>query len=206
MARDPSRRYATVRELIDDVHRYLADAPVAAYRDRLGDRFARWTRRHRATVVASVVSLGVVACVAVAALLVTTRALDRARVASAAAAQSSKLEREANERNETTLQIEGINSTIRHLSVHDYELAERSIELVPPSRRGWAWLRLRHQVDLAPQIVGNLAGTVDQHDWSIIASLLSADGETLATAGLDGRVIVWDTGVGSNSDLGLTRW
>jgi serine/threonine-protein kinase len=53
MARRPSDRYASARGLADDVERYLADEPVAAYPDRLVGRIGRWMRRHRAAVVAA---------------------------------------------------------------------------------------------------------------------------------------------------------
>ncbi len=193
MARAPSSRYPAVRDLIDDVQNYLADAPVSAYRDRLGDHFARWARRYRAAVVATVVSLVIIAGTALAALLVTARALDRAQVAKAAATKSSVLLLAANERNETTLQKEGIAATVRHLRVRDFRLAAQSLKMVPVSRRGWEWFRLRHQVELAPKSLGTLKGAVNQHEWSIISSIVSSDGATLVTAGLDGRVIVWNT-------------
>jgi eukaryotic-like serine/threonine-protein kinase len=53
MAKEPSGRYATARELADDLRRFLADSPVLARPRSSLDRAAGWVRRHR-TAVASV--------------------------------------------------------------------------------------------------------------------------------------------------------
>ena len=50
MARNPADRYASARELALDVERFLADEPVAAYREPITVRTWRWVRRHRAMV------------------------------------------------------------------------------------------------------------------------------------------------------------
>lgn len=47
MARDPGDRYPTMDALAEDLESYLADEPVAAYREGLPSRLARWTRRHK---------------------------------------------------------------------------------------------------------------------------------------------------------------
>jgi len=47
MAHDPADRYETPLELAHDVEHYLTDLPVAAYREPLPRRLARWARRHR---------------------------------------------------------------------------------------------------------------------------------------------------------------
>jgi hypothetical protein len=46
----PRGRYATARQLADDVRRWLADEPVSAYRDPLPTRAGRWARKHRTLV------------------------------------------------------------------------------------------------------------------------------------------------------------
>jgi serine/threonine-protein kinase len=53
LAKEPAARYATVRELADDVRRWLADEPVAAYPDPITARVQRWGRRHRPLVTAA---------------------------------------------------------------------------------------------------------------------------------------------------------
>ena len=204
MAKEPVDRYRSVRDLIDDVQRYVADEPISVHREGVMDRLARWFRQHRTATVAGSISLASIALTAIVALFVTAKALDRERIANQSATNAASRERAANERNETTLQREGITSTVRNLKARDYETAARSLALVPASRRGWECLRLKHEIELAPQRVGTLAGEVDQHEWRILSSLLSSDGRTLATSSLDGRLIVWNIANLEESNLGPT--
>jgi tetratricopeptide (TPR) repeat protein len=52
LAKEPGDRYATARELADELQRFLEYRPVRARRPSLGDRAAKWSRRHKAVVVA----------------------------------------------------------------------------------------------------------------------------------------------------------
>lgn len=86
MALRPHDRYATPRELADDIDRWLADEPVYAYSEPLLARVGRWGRKHRTTVTALAV-LVVTALAGVSAGLVavgrekarTEEARDRAQ-------------------------------------------------------------------------------------------------------------------------------
>lgn len=51
MARAPEHRYHTAHALAEDIERYLADEPVAAYGEPWHARAFRWMRKHRAWVV-----------------------------------------------------------------------------------------------------------------------------------------------------------
>jgi tetratricopeptide (TPR) repeat protein len=57
MALDPACRYATPRELGEDIERWLADEPVRAYPEPLPDRVMRWVRRRKQWVAAAAVML-----------------------------------------------------------------------------------------------------------------------------------------------------
>lgn len=52
--KDPTRRYATARELAADLQRYLRAEPVSARADTWGYRTSRFVRRHRVAVAAGV--------------------------------------------------------------------------------------------------------------------------------------------------------
>jgi tetratricopeptide (TPR) repeat protein len=60
---EPAGRYGSVAALREDVQHWLADEPVSAYRERLPERLARWSRRHKraATGAAAVLITAVVA-------------------------------------------------------------------------------------------------------------------------------------------------
>jgi eukaryotic-like serine/threonine-protein kinase len=54
MAKEPDRRYATARELAEDLRRFLDDRPILARRPGPLERLGRWSRRHaRATAAAA---------------------------------------------------------------------------------------------------------------------------------------------------------
>ena len=55
MGRRPEARYASARELADEVERWLADAPVLAWPEPATVRLRRWARRHRPLVAAAAV-------------------------------------------------------------------------------------------------------------------------------------------------------
>ena len=50
MEKNPAERYATAKELADDLRRWLADEPIRARRAGVVKRVRKWGRRHRALV------------------------------------------------------------------------------------------------------------------------------------------------------------
>jgi tetratricopeptide (TPR) repeat protein/tRNA A-37 threonylcarbamoyl transferase component Bud32 len=77
----PADRYASAAVLADDLERWLADEPLAAYREGWAARLGRWGRRHRTLVrgLAAALLVGL-AALAVGLVIVTglNRRLDRA--------------------------------------------------------------------------------------------------------------------------------
>jgi serine/threonine-protein kinase len=95
MALTPQDRYASPRFLADDIERWMADEPVAAYREPITRRARRWAKRNRTAVTAAAVALvaGVVGLSAVLAVQTQAkadiaRALDRETRANAELARS----------------------------------------------------------------------------------------------------------------------
>jgi tetratricopeptide (TPR) repeat protein len=71
MATRPEDRYGSARALAEEVERWTADEPVAAWREPLGQRARRWARRNRTLVTAaSVLLIGGVAALGVGVVLV----------------------------------------------------------------------------------------------------------------------------------------
>ncbi len=57
MSKEPESRYSTAQELADDLRRFLEDKPIRAKRPTLVQRARKWSRRHRAVVVAGLLLL-----------------------------------------------------------------------------------------------------------------------------------------------------
>jgi tetratricopeptide (TPR) repeat protein len=57
MEKNPADRYATAKELADDLRRWLADEPIRARRPRVVQRACKWGRRHQAAVTAAALLL-----------------------------------------------------------------------------------------------------------------------------------------------------
>jgi serine/threonine protein kinase len=66
LAKEPADRYATAKELADDLRRYLDDQPIQARRPSLVQRGRKWARRHRVAVRAVAAVVLVLAAVAAA--------------------------------------------------------------------------------------------------------------------------------------------
>ena len=58
MEKEPSARYSSARALADDLKRFLEDQPIQARRPSIIDQAVKWSRRHRAVVVASTTARG----------------------------------------------------------------------------------------------------------------------------------------------------
>jgi serine/threonine protein kinase len=76
MEKEPSARYSSARELANDLRRFLECQPVAARRPSLVDRAVKWSRRHRAAVVASIIALFVTLATSTAVLWEAKRRTD----------------------------------------------------------------------------------------------------------------------------------
>jgi serine/threonine protein kinase len=57
MEKEPAARYATAKDLSDDLRRFLDDQPIQARRPNFVEKLAKWTRRHRPAVVTAAVLL-----------------------------------------------------------------------------------------------------------------------------------------------------
>lgn len=79
MAKAPGERYATSRELADDVERFLADEPVMAMPETAFHRASRWARRNRSVVGYATASLFVVTLVSVIAAISNNRLRQEAQ-------------------------------------------------------------------------------------------------------------------------------
>jgi tetratricopeptide (TPR) repeat protein len=103
MALEPGDRYSTAKSLADDLERWMADEPVAAWREPLARRLMRWGRRNRTVVMTTTAAVLVALAGTAAVLAVQTRAnrqLNEAnldlKVSNAALAAANAQVRQAN--------------------------------------------------------------------------------------------------------------
>jgi serine/threonine-protein kinase len=85
MALKPEERYASAQALAEEIEHWLADEPVAAYREPWAVRAGRWVRRHRTKVTAGVAAVAVAAVCLTVATVLLAKANGRERQARAEA-------------------------------------------------------------------------------------------------------------------------
>jgi serine/threonine protein kinase len=94
IAKTPAERYASARELADDLQRFLDDKPILARRPSLLDRATKWARRHRSLVASGVVLLVLAVIVLTVSNVLIAQSKDAAqrdRLAATAAAERERL-------------------------------------------------------------------------------------------------------------------
>jgi serine/threonine protein kinase/WD40 repeat protein len=133
MAKEPSERYATARDLADDLRRLLEDRPIVARRPSVAQRARRWARRHRSLVL----SVGTAAALLVAGLLLGLAAYAHEQKQLRAESDAAKKGAEA-ERKKAEAQL--YDALLE--SAHGARLARR------PGYRAVAWDKLRRATAL----------------------------------------------------------
>ena len=73
MSARPGLRYQTLSEFADDIERFMADEPVAVYREPPAERFVRGVRRHRAWTLAGLAALVFIAAGSILASILLQR-------------------------------------------------------------------------------------------------------------------------------------
>ena len=91
LKRAPEDRYASVAEFAADLQRYLDDQPIAARRDSLGYRAAKFVLRHRRGVTAAAATVALIIGLVGFYTVQLTRERDRARVEADKATRMSEL-------------------------------------------------------------------------------------------------------------------
>ncbi len=81
MATKADDRFASCRQLVEDLERWMADEPVTAWREPFVRRARRWARRHRTQVAAAAIMVLAALAGTAAVLAVQTRANEALKVA-----------------------------------------------------------------------------------------------------------------------------
>jgi serine/threonine protein kinase len=219
LEKSPADRYATARELANDLRRFLDDRPVQAQRTTGFQRLRKWARRHRPVVWAAGVSAGIILTLAVLALGVGTWLISAEQRQTKAA--KDELER--------SYYFSLIALAEREWAANNMTRADQHLADCPEHMRGWEWFYLRNLrrgalppflhagpvkcVAFSPDsrllASGCIDGTVTlldtstwrevhlpPHDGHVGGLAFSRDGRHLATGGWDGKVNLFDAGTG----------
>jgi WD40 repeat protein/serine/threonine protein kinase len=167
MAKSPEERYATAQELADDLRRFLEDRPIKAKRPSLRQRAAKWARRHKTVVRASIVVLLLaIVGLAVSAALIWQTNQDLLR----------------------TLYFEWIARADRELSANNLAGMEQLLDACPAKLRGWEWYYLKRlRLEEMPPL---------RHSTSVFGVAFSPDCQWIASGGQDGIVKIWEASTG----------
>ena len=179
LAKKPGERYNSASDLAREVQRWLADEPVAAYREGLAARLGRWARRHKPVVAGA----AVLVTTAVAALVVGLWLIGQEQ------AQTARVEAEAKEKLRTQLYFQSIALAEREWSVGNMRRADQVLNACPEEIRGWEWHYLKRLRLNPPQ---HFRGHVN----GARSVAFSPDGKRLASGGWDKMARVWETATG----------
>ncbi|MEI8373645.1 MAG: serine/threonine-protein kinase [Planctomycetota bacterium] len=191
MSQDPCQRYATVRELADDVEAWLADEPVRAWREPWAARTGRWIRRHRtlvgsgmAAVLAATVSLTIGVLLLTAANEREHAAKIQAEKQRQQARQNFQMARDAVDKYLTRVSddprlkahdLERLRRDLLETARDFYEQFIRQQSDDPDLRAAWAWAHFRlasimaeigskqRAAELLQQALGTFAALAREH-------------------------------------------
>ncbi len=205
LAKEPSDRYATARELADDLGRFLDARPIAARPPGRLERLGKWARRNRALVV-SVALFAVLALVALAGALIWSNnwlshhnerlriERDRARKLSGQLKDQRDLAEERRRIADRHLHAFRLRQAADELRARRFEEAQQILRNGRPGPgeddpREFAWHYLWRE---SRKEVAVLSERTEQ----VVMLALSPDGRTLATGDRDGTIRLRDPETG----------
>ncbi len=139
MATRPEDRYPTASALAEDIERWLADEPVAAYREPMLPRMSRWARQHK-PIVAGAAALLVTAVVALSMGVILvgreqSRTEKQRRLAIAKSDEATQKAEMLRRRDA----VSRVNLAYREYLDDNVALADDLLAGCPDDLRSWEW-------------------------------------------------------------------